>query len=158
MLKSTSATVYWTEGSDGDSGILGYRITVNGAALTKLASASARTSKVTLRAGSNTVAVAAVNQAGVSATGAPVTVTVDAKAPAAATGLVLAAGTQLSWTAAKDTGTPVTFLVSLDGKAGTVTAGTSLQVDTPAGHHTWTFVSQDAAGNQSSAARLTVVR
>jgi endoglucanase len=71
---------------------------------------------------------------------------------------VLSAGDVLSWTAAKDIGTPVRFTVSLDGAAGTGTEGTSLPVTTPAGHHTWTITARDAAGNEARPATLSVWR
>jgi hypothetical protein len=157
VLNTTSATVSWTGGGDDDSGLLGYRLTVNGTTLPKLVSASATTAKVALRAGSNTVAVAAVNSVGASTASTPVTVTVDAKAPASATRLVLSSGA-LTWTAAKDIGTPIAFTVSLNGTPVTSTNGTSLAVATPAGRHTWTVVARDAAGNQSRPTNLIVGR
>jgi PKD repeat protein len=158
VQKATSAVVSWTGGSDAESGIRGYRITVNGTVAPKVLSAATTSAKVTLRTGLNTVAVTAVNQTGASTAGTPVIVTVDTKAPAPASGLALSANGLLSWTAAPDTGTPVSFTASLDGGAGTVAGGTSLQVATPTGRHTWTVVAQDAAGNRSKPTILTVVR
>jgi hypothetical protein len=76
----TRATLTWGASTDSDSGLLGYRITVNGVAARRLVGPAMLTASVALRVGTNTVSVSAVNLAGVASEAAAVAVRVDTTA------------------------------------------------------------------------------
>jgi len=112
-------------------------------------------------AGRHLLTTQAVDATGrLSVLSAAVTVTVDPIAPSTPTGLTLSASGLLSWRPSTDAAAGLAgYRVALDGAApGPVSAGTSRQVSTPAGRHTWSVTAIDRVGNVSAAGTLVVVR
>ena len=155
-LRSKPATVTWTAGSDGGSGIVSQLVYVNGRKVATV-DGSATSAAVTLVEKTNSIVVKAVNGARLETTSAPVAVTVDTLTPRTPAKLMLSGGV-LSWTAAKDTGTPVSFRVTVD--AGTAQESVQQVTDPTAaltladGRHTVAVAAADAAGNVSAEARI----
>ncbi len=151
-----SAPVSWTAAVDKESGVTGYRVTVNGATVAET-DGSTRTAEVPLAEGRNAVAVVAVNGAGLVKAGAARTVVRDSTAPAAVTALKVAAdGRSVTWTAPADTGTTRSYAVRIDGVlARTVTAAPA-SVSITAGRRTVSVTPSDAAGNTGAATETTL--
>ena len=143
----------WSTSTDAESGVAGYRLYANHAAISGILPGTTAV-QISLPEGSTVLGVVAVNGAGMSSPAAESTVVVDTVAPTVPTGLAVA-GTTLSWTAPKDTGTALAYQVSLDGGAPTRVTSTSLPITVNAAvKHTWTVKAVDQAGNTSSAATL----
>lgn len=151
-LNSKAATVTWTRGTDGDSGIVSQVVFVNGRKAATV-DGTAASASVTLVEKTNSIVVKAVNGAKLETVSAPVVVTVDTLTPKTPAKLVLKAG-QLSWNAAKDTGTPVTFLVSADGGEPQEVTDPTATLALADGQHVVEVTARDAAGNISGVARL----
>ena len=151
-LRTKAATIAWTAGADGDSGIVSQVVYVNGRKVATV-DGSATSAAVTLVERANTVVVKAVNGARLETASSPVAVTVDTLTPRTPAKLVLA-GSTLSWTAARDTGTPVSFLVGVDGGEAVEVTDPTAALSLADGRHTLVVVAKDAAGNASGEARL----
>ncbi|MFN8076729.1 MAG: hypothetical protein U0Q15_15100 [Kineosporiaceae bacterium] len=124
-------TLKWSPAADAESGILGYRVRINGVA-GRLTAASAVSASVLLGTGDNTVSVAAVNLAGVESAVSSVDLLVDtsgASAPSvtspASSASVSGTTFTVSWAAASDDESGVTgYDVLVNGRVA-ATAGPS---------------------------------
>jgi hypothetical protein len=151
-LRTRTATVTWTPGTDADSGVVSQVVYVNGRkAVTVDGAATGAT--VPLAEKVNSIVVRAVNGARLESSSDPVVVTVDSLAPKAPAKLLLS-GSTLTWTAAADTGTPVTFLVAADGGTPHPVTEPTATLSLADGRHTLVVTAKDAAGNTSAPARL----
>lgn len=155
-VSTATTAVTWTAATDAESGISAYRVTVNGTTVATTG-ADARTADVQLTEGSNTVAVVAVNGAGLLAASTAKTLVRDSTAPAAVTNLTVAAGGRtVSWTAPADTGTPRTFAVRVDGELVRTVTSSPATLSLTAGRRTVSVTPSDAAGNTGTAAETTL--
>lgn len=151
---SRTVAVTWSAATDAESGIDGYVVTVNGRKLSPLGASATGTSVTATADGRLVVAVAAVNAAGLTGPSSSRTVLVDTAAPGTPSRLAASAAGVLTWKAATDRGSAVSYRVAVDdGTPATVTVPTF--TTTGAGQHTFTVTAVDAAGNASAPATLT---
>lgn len=166
-VAGTSATLSWSASTD-DTGVTGYRVSRNGAALPGTVSGLGVVDSG-LAAGSYTYTVAATDGAGnVSGPSNSVTVTVppppvDTTAPTTPTGLVTTlVGTTigLSWGGSTDDTGVTGYRITRNGAALATTNDTTYSdVGLAAGTYTYTVAAFDGAGNtsgQSTSASATV--
>ncbi len=147
----------WTEAVDPESAISKYLLYADGKQLKDVLPGDVRSVLVELtRVGTTRLGVAAVNEAGLLGPRAETSVTVDPDKPAAPRNVKLIPGTgQITWTAPSDTGTPLSYEVSLDGAAAVTTTRTTSPMSAAGGRRVWTVRTVDAAGNASPVVSLT---
>lgn len=156
-LTASTVTVSWTASTDGDTGVVAYRVTVNGVQKAQLPPTT-RTVRLALGQGSSALRVIAVNGGGTAATSAAVPVTVDSIVPTRPAGLALSAGDRLTWQASVDSGSGVArYIVARNGVTVAETSALALDVTTPLGRHTWTVTAVDGYGSRATTA-LVVIR
>jgi subtilisin family serine protease len=160
---STTPTFRWSAASDAQSGVAGYRLTVDEAVVAAVAPGVTSASPAApLSEGSHRWSVSALDGVGnIRATEAR-TLLVDRTAPSAAApsspvdgARVKGAEVTLAWTPSADAVSGVAgYRVLLDGAGvATVPPGArSARVRLTPGRHTWNVLSADAAGNESSSA------
>ncbi|GIE34027.1 hypothetical protein Ait01nite_070720 [Actinoplanes italicus] len=154
--KAAVQTITWSAAVDKESAISAYRVLVNGAVV-KETKGDALTADVPLAEGENTVAVVAVNGVGLTKSSAPKAFRRDSTAPAAVTGLKVSVdGKSVTWTAPADTGTAVSYAVSVDGLLVTTVTTPTAKVSIPAGQRTVSVKPSDAAGNVGPATEVKV--
>lgn len=152
MTRSRYVYVSWQP----PSGVVtGYQLYVNGQPVGRVLRPSYRRARVSLPQGAVTIGLAARDLSGAFGTMAQVGITVDSVRPPRPSQLAVPAGTTtLTWAPGADTGTARYYQVRVNGAFVTNTAGTSASVPVRRGKATVTVMAIDAAGNRSSAARL----
>lgn len=154
VLGSRTVAVTWTAPTDAESGLSGYLVAVNGRKLDPLGAAATSTSVLAGADGKLTIAVQAVNGAGLVGAAAKVTVVVDTLAPATPTKLAATSAGVVTWAAPSDRGSAVSWNVSVDGADPVTVTAKTFTVATQ-GEHAITVTAVDAAGNSSAATALT---
>ena len=156
-LSHRATTLTWQAGSDSDTGLLGYRLTLNGKVIASQLDASATSQDLSLAEGKNTATVAAINNAGKVGAAGSVVFYADTASPAAPKNLRLSQdGSLLSWTGASAAGSPVSYAVSVDSAEPTAVSEPRISLTTAIGQHTFAVTARDAAGNTSATASLTL--
>ena len=168
---ATSLTVpifRWTPASDADSGIAGYRLTVDGATMASVPAASTAASPAApLSEGVHNWSVVAVDGQGNTRSAGTRTLIVDHTAPTvaaaqspAAAARVAGPSVRLRWVAARDTGSGLAgYRLMVDGVATSSPAAgeTTALVRFRTGRHTWQVVARDLAGNESTGPSRAIV-
>ena len=147
---SRTVAVTWTAPTDAESGLSGYLVAVNGRKLDPLGASATGTSVLATADGKLTVAVQAVNGAGLVSPAAKVTVVVDTLAPSAPTKLAATSAGVVTWAAPSDRGSAVSWDVSVDGADPVRVTAKTFTVG-EAGEHSVAVTAVDAAGNSSAA-------
>jgi SH3-like domain-containing protein len=154
--KAALQKITWSAAQDKESGITAYRVLVNGSTVKETRS-DTLTADVPLAEGENTVAVVAVNGVGLIKSSATKSFLRDSIAPAAVTGLKVATdGKSVSWTAPADTGTALSYAVSVDGTLVTTVTAPTAKVTLAAGQRTVSVKPSDAVGNVGTATEAKV--
>lgn len=157
---TSSVTLQWGAATD-NRGVVGYRVSRSGAALTTTTALTYTDATVTGDQ-SYTYGVEALDAAGNVGPLSSVTITAarpDSTAPTAVTGLTASANkgrtVTLRWNASTDAGGAVTYTISRSGRSWT--SSTTSTTDKPGrGTFTYTVIARDAAGNSSVAATVTI--
>ncbi|MEU4620000.1 hypothetical protein AB0G04_08460 [Actinoplanes sp. NPDC023801] len=157
VTKDAGQTVTWSAAEDKESRITGYRVLVNGATAAETGG-DTLTAQVPLSEGGNTVAVVAVNGAGLVRNSTTKIFTRDSIAPDAVTGLKVGAdGRSVSWAASTtDKGTARSYAVRVDGTLVTTVSTTTATLTIASGQRTVSVTASDAAGNVGAATETRV--
>ncbi len=168
---ATSLTVpifRWAPASDADSGIAGYRLTVDGATVASVpADGTAASPGAPLSEGFHNWSVVAVDGQGNTRSAGTRTLIVDHTAPTvaaaqspAAAARVAGPSVRLRWAAARDSGSGLAgYRLMVDGVATSSPAAgeTTALVRFRTGRHTWQVVARDVAGNESTGPARAIV-
>jgi len=163
VTTSTAPTFRWNPASDAQSGVAGYRLTIDAATAARVApGVTSALPGAPLAEGVHHWSVTALDGIGNQRSTEPRTLLVDRTAPTAVSPSSPAAGADLagpevalSWAPASDAVSGVAgYRVMVDG-GGVVSTGPgerSARLRLAPGRHTWQVLASDAAGNESSGA------
>jgi hypothetical protein len=144
---------------DPESTIVGYQLFGNRKSLGAMVPSTATAFTVSLPEGTTVLGVAAVNDAGLTGPVTEVSVTVDTVTPSAPSGLSVNPTTGLmKWSAPRDNGSALAYLVSMDGGKLTRVSGTQYAATLVSGRHLWSVRAVDAAGDMSPGVGTWVVK